>query len=313
MSFAALRPYHLQTTRNARQVVVIVSGSFLGGRDVRKTLAPFFEPPLEVPSKKSHPLMRWASHLFLASRGSIRELCSPCPQMNVHGECCAQHAMVKTHPNPPISSELALSVLRDIPTTRVYRSSEPSPVMEYIKGKTLDTCWSNLSFLRKLSIIWTIRGYISQLRQLRRSIPGTLDGSTCKGGFFASHGAGPFFSYTDMIRWLNLKLAMSSRFFGRPKSPSDARSFNTSSPLVFTHQDLCLRNIMIGDDAKIYILDWEWAGFYPEWFEYAGMKRREDREPRLWRWCIPWMAGFYEKLFRRLCRVGWVLNTGFLL
>ncbi|KAI0795832.1 kinase-like domain-containing protein [Abortiporus biennis] len=274
--------------------------------------------------------------------------------------------MVKTHPNPPISSELALSVLRDIPTvydgpvalrSRTYHihhnpdfvikflsprpvftealnlalvrtmTSIPVPevyqviesdfgsylVMEYIKGKTLDTCWSNLSFLRKLSIIWTIRGYISQLRQLRRSIPGTLDGSTCKGGFFASHGAGPFFSYTDMIRWLNLKLAMSSRFFGRPKSPADARPFNASSPLVFTHQDLCLRNIMIGDDATIYILDWEWAGFYPEWFEYAGMKRREDREPRLWRWCIPWMAGFHEKLFRRLCRVGWVLNTGFLL
>jgi hypothetical protein len=47
-----------------------------------------------------------------------------------------------------------------------------------------------------------------------------------------------------------------------------------SSSSVFTHADIAHRNIMIDDYHKITgILDWEWAGWYPDYWEYAQIPR----------------------------------------
>ena len=45
-------------------------------------------------------------------------------------------------------------------------------VMEYIPGKTLKECWPDLSLWQRIRVIWTIRGYIRQLRRIRP--PGTV-------------------------------------------------------------------------------------------------------------------------------------------
>ena len=42
--------------------------------------------------------------------------------------------------------------------------------------------------------------------------------------------------------------------------------FDNSAPLVLTHGDRNLRNIM-GDDDRLWLVDWGWSGFYPPWFE----------------------------------------------
>ena len=45
-------------------------------------------------------------------------------------------------------------------------------VMEYIPGKTLKECWPGLSLWQRIRVVWTIRGYIRQLRRIRP--PGTV-------------------------------------------------------------------------------------------------------------------------------------------
>lgn len=43
---------------------------------------------------------------------------------------------------------------------------------------------------------------------------------------------------------------------GVPKDyPSRKQKFDDSEPLVFTHQDLNLRNIIMGDDGRLWIVD----------------------------------------------------------
>jgi len=42
-------------------------------------------------------------------------------------------------------------------------------------------------------------------------------------------------------------------------------------PLVFTHGDISPNNIRLGKDGALWLLDWESAGAYPQWFEYANM------------------------------------------
>lgn len=39
--------------------------------------------------------------------------------------------------------------------------------------------------------------------------------------------------------------------------------------IIFTHGDLVPRNIMVRNGGIVSILDWEMAGFYPEYWEYV--------------------------------------------
>ena len=47
----------------------------------------------------------------------------------------------------------------------------------------------------------------------------------------------------------------------------------TDSPIVFTHGDLCPRNIIVDPSSKriVGIIDWAWAGWYPEYWEAGRM------------------------------------------
>lgn len=40
-------------------------------------------------------------------------------------------------------------------------------MLDYIPGKTLEECWPSLGLWRRLRIIWTLRGYIRQLRRIQ--------------------------------------------------------------------------------------------------------------------------------------------------
>ncbi|KAK2813821.1 hypothetical protein FQN50_000222 [Emmonsiellopsis sp. PD_5] len=47
-----------------------------------------------------------------------------------------------------------------------------------------------------------------------------------------------------------------------------------SSASVFTHADIAPRNIMVDEEHGITgIVDWEWAGWYPDYWEYAQIMR----------------------------------------
>lgn len=162
-------------------------------------------------------------------------------------------------------------------------------VIERIRGRTLEAAWPQLSVLAKLRVACTLRTYVAQLRLLRRSVPGTLDGSVSDGRYFNIDGSTPFSSYADLTAYWNHKLFVSKR---AGHAPHDTKGFDESAPLVFTHGDLCMRNILLGDDGKVYILDWAWSGFYPQWLEYACMRQAADPEPRLWQWLMPFIAGW---------------------
>ena len=125
----------------------------------------------------------------------------------------------------------------------------------------------------------------------------------------------PFGSYAEMSAWWNERYAMSmecapQRHEGAPPEP-----FDDSAPLVLTHCDLNMRNILVGDDGRLYLIDWELSGFYPPWFEYVnwrfwvwiglgGEGGKLDRTDRLWNILIPFITlGPYNRQERWYSRV----------
>ncbi|KAL6303483.1 kinase-like domain-containing protein [Sparassis latifolia] len=182
--------------------------------------------------------------------------------------------------------------------------------MEHVEGDDLKSLWPSLSMLRRLSIAWTLRSYIRQLRAVALpdlNAPGPFDGSgksiRCDGHCFTEIGAGPFASYAEMSawfarkRWIAVELEWRRDRRGASSAPSKPH-FDDSMPLVLVHGDISLRNVHVGKDGVIWLLDWGFAGAYPPWFEYAGIVAYDISPvrgvPRSWLWLALLVAGWYK-------------------
>lgn len=62
--------------------------------------------------------------------------------------------------------------------------------------------------------------------------------------------------------------------------------------IVLTHSDFSPRNILVRGDQVVALIDWEMAGFYPEYWEYVKALYHPDWESR-------WIAyGTVETILR---------------
>ncbi|KAF8649308.1 hypothetical protein AX16_005887 [Volvariella volvacea WC 439] len=187
-------------------------------------------------------------------------------------------------------------------------------VMEYIPGRTLSSCWEELGWWTKFRVLVTLRDYVGQLRALKHTVPGPIgrDGrpQICYGPLFGEE-AGPFEDRTALAAFYNHKLDVMKEY--KPRLVARlTEPFDNSGPLVYTHLDLHMRNMMLGDDGQLWLIDWDFAGFYPIWFEYAGMKVFEDRQPSSFNKWIPLITGRWEGpgQWPFVSRVGWALLVG---
>ncbi len=92
--------------------------------------------------------------------------------------------------------------------------------------------------------------------------------------------------------------------------------FDDSEPLVLTHQDINPRNIIVGEDGRIWMIDWAWSGYYPPWFEYITMLRQAGVEINIgsnhqyWETFIPFICGPWFKQEAWLERMEQAFNYG---
>ncbi|EJF60726.1 kinase-like domain-containing protein [Dichomitus squalens] len=190
-------------------------------------------------------------------------------------------------------------------------------IMDYIPGQTVAQCWSRLGLWQRFRLCWTIRGYIRQLRRvvipgITRSelFPGPIgdEPQLCYGPMFShDYGGGPFASYEELTTWFMHKLDVNRNI---RKTPTEDITFDSSLPLVLTHLDISPHNVVVDNNSRIWLIDWEFAGFYPQWFEYVAMRSTWEIAGRWKRWIIGFMAGFYERQTRFISEIGWAIGTG---
>ena len=198
-------------------------------------------------------------------------------------------------------------------------------IMDHIPGPTLAHVWPTLPKWRKCLVAFTLRRYVRQLRRVRAppgAPPGPLSASPqgpariCESPVFGqvrSH-RGPFASYAELSAFFNDRHRRALDAQGvLPGDPARRDLFDDSEPLVLTHQDLNLRNVVVGEGGCLWLVDWAWASYYPPWFEYVAMQRQSEdarisgTDDEFWKALVPFICGPYFRQERWLLRMSQAL------
>jgi aminoglycoside phosphotransferase (APT) family kinase protein len=144
-------------------------------------------------------------------------------------------------------------------------------VMDYMPGKRLDEAWDTLDLDQKLSIASELHSYINQLRDLKGSYIGAIDRGKAVIGQIASIEGGPFDSEQQFNEFILGDIVKSAPDILRHYAKF---ALMDDHEIVFTHADFSPRNILVEGGRVTAILDWEYAGWYPEHWEYIQALRQ---------------------------------------
>lgn len=180
-----------------------------------------------------------------------------------------------------------------VPVPEVYESDFDDPrvgriFMEEISGDTLEKVWPSLDTTQKELACRDIWDMIMTMRQLPRphDIPAeeclytTVDGSPLypQGGLTGNEVAPLRKDQHDTDDALRAFILKRYRENWGPE-PNMEEDFPRSETAVFTHGDIHPRNIMAGADGRVTsLLDFENAGFLPDYWEDVGMFMRPFEE-----------------------------------
>lgn len=178
-----------------------------------------------------------------------------------------------------------------VPRARRVSGMENVIAMDFISGRRLRETWDELSWWMKFRIACTLRLYIAQLRRLTHLLPG--DDGSVEGALFDDRSFGAFRNFGTFRYWCQIVAMDGYLLVRRAGLPAQLPSTHDSdwSGSVFTHGDLHLANLILGDDGRLWVLDWGSSGHYPSAFESLAMARYDDA-PTSWSKLNRWITGF---------------------
>ncbi|CAG8282562.1 unnamed protein product [Penicillium salamii] len=194
-----------------------------------------------------------------------------------HGVRVSPSRMVK---GPCATPELAalkyVAEHTSIPVPKVfnvhYYDNDIYIEMEYVRGMSLEAAWyrGHLSQEQKNHIITEVAGYISQLRKLEPPQEGIVASASFNEALdhrVGSYTFGPFTSHEGFHSYLraNVPIENCKEVIGPEVSTCHSRRYRS----CFTHADIAPRNIMVDNGEVSAIVDWQFSGWYPEYWEYT--------------------------------------------
>jgi len=207
--------------------------------------------------------------------------------------------VTKEVPEDEADDELAaleLAQRLNIRAPKVRRVVKGDPVyiiMDRIHGSTLADRWPTLSWLSTILLALQLRQYVQRLRSLTSRTVGSLHSGKCR-----SIWTSDYYGVSD-----HATLSELDAFLGFWTSYKRKPTNSTLPPtrrLVLCHHDLAPRNIIIDETGKVWLLDWQLSGWYPDYFEYASMQNFESHKWTLYSrfrwWIFSWIStGIYER------------------
>ncbi|EPE31771.1 Protein kinase-like (PK-like) [Glarea lozoyensis ATCC 20868] len=160
-------------------------------------------------------------------------------------------------------------------------------VMELVPGQELGVAWQTLTTEHKINVAKELGSYISQLRSLEPTKKGFVGSIGLASGWDSRLGSrrfGPFETIEDFHRFVRRGDSMD--LWAIEQDVVDVHSRSDSYTTKFTHADMSPENIIVRDGKITAIIDWEFSGWFPEYWEYTKMHFR-------WR---PYRKDFYQEM-----------------
>ncbi|KAJ5450699.1 uncharacterized protein N7458_007148 [Penicillium daleae] len=159
-----------------------------------------------------------------------------------------------------------------------YPGRHPILIMMAVAGQTLDKVFYRLSYTERKQLSKDLKSVVSQLRCIPNQTPyifGNSHGGPLRNHRFPSGTCGPFnsiFDFKDFLVHPYVRKETKEKI-----SAVYARTYRS----VFTHADLYPSNIMLDRGCLSGIVDWECAGFYPEYWEYTKLMYDAEMFPEV--------------------------------
>ncbi|RMD43303.1 hypothetical protein DV735_g1790, partial [Chaetothyriales sp. CBS 134920] len=144
-------------------------------------------------------------------------------------------------------------------------------LMQRLPGIQLGDAWPAMDEDQRRRVVVELRRYLKELHALQPPVAGWI--GSCTGGPAYDHRlnnlapCGPFNSVAEFHDYLVAPIKKCPR----PEWAVKYRQrLNDNHDTRFTHADLSRENILVDPDTGTItgIIDWEMAGFWPEWWEY---------------------------------------------
>ncbi len=165
-----------------------------------------------------------------------------------------------------------------IPVTAEMRHWEDSHshffLMKKVPGETLEMAWPRLSTEEKKKYACEVAEYIAQLRTHTAAKPQTVDGAPARDGLINTYEKLMWVTEDKEAWWASVADYFPSETQAWREDFKARYPVRTGRPYVLTHSDLNTSNIMVHDGRVSGIIDWEHAGYFPEWWEYAKADQR---------------------------------------
>lgn len=161
----------------------------------------------------------------------------------------------------------------------VPRTAGDYMVMQYVCGRALTDAWPTLGWLTTIHLALVLRRYVRAMRTLQSPTAGSLATGSCRSYFLKDYFGLPAHARPcDIQSFIDFWAAFVSMRHDFQRARKGVRSRPLSwvpraddASLVLTHHDLAPRNLLLDNSGKLWVLDWDFAGWYPQFFEYAAI------------------------------------------
>jgi hypothetical protein len=142
-----------------------------------------------------------------------------------------------------------------------------------IPGESLDKLWPTMSLEDKEKMAVQTAAFLQQLRGLTSPYCGRVEekGVVDQMLFNCQYPEpqGPFRTQDEL--WKAMVATLKGQI---PKKALDRlrSQMPECEPWTYTHGDLSLGNIIVEDGKVVGLIDWEWSGYFPVWWEFAKFR-----------------------------------------
>lgn len=139
-------------------------------------------------------------------------------------------------------------------------------IMDRVPGTTLEAIWYDLSPAERDGYVQQLADIVSQLRSLQSPFGDRI--CSAAGGAFMDHRIStvcPVGPFADEDGFNEATLM----YVPEPHPSREELLHHIRHPIVFTHNDLAMRNVMVRGGKITGVIDWEGSGWFPAHWEYV--------------------------------------------